>query len=128
MISKKTALVVDDEEVVRALFSRILGAESFRVETARDGVEAVEKAAQSDFDLIFMDVKLPGKNGVDAFKEIKNSGSEATVIMMTGYAVEKEIEEALRLGARGCLKKPFDIEEIAEILRKHDLDLPRGGP
>lgn len=118
MTEKKKALVVDDEEIVRELFSRLLNTEDFQVDTAKDGSEAVQKAAGSSFNLIFMDVKMPGINGVETFKKIRALDPGAAVFMMTGFAVEKEVEEAISLGARGCLKKPFDIDEIIKILRK----------
>lgn len=116
-------LVVDDEQVIRDLFCRLLK-EEYRVVTAKDGYEAVQAAKKSPFDVIFMDVKLPGMNGVQTYKEIKKINPEATVFMMTAFEVPELIEKALNEGASGCLYKPFNVADVikAAEMRKFTLD------
>jgi len=116
-------LVVDDEQIIRDLFCRLLK-EEYRVVTAKDGYEAVQAAKKSHFDVIFMDVKMPGMNGVQTYEEIKKINPEATVFMMTAFEVPELIEKALNEGANGCLYKPFNIADVikAAEMRKFTLD------
>ena len=86
-------LVVDDEEMMRMTMAAILSDAGGDVQEASDGYEAIELAKTNEFDIIFMDVKMPGINGVDAYLEIKKFRENSTVIMMTAYSVEITIEQ-----------------------------------
>jgi DNA-binding response OmpR family regulator len=78
---------------------------------------------EEDFDIVFMDVKLPGMNGVETFFEFKKIRPDARVMMMTGYSVEELISQAIANGAIGVLRKPFAIGELLRVL---DEVKPRG--
>lgn len=114
-------LVIDDEQIIRDLFTRILGAKGYNVICAKDGFEAVEMAKDKRIDLVFIDIKLPGgMNGVGTFRLLKKEKPGIKAVMITGFSVEKKIGEAIENGAVGALKKPFDnIQEIYDVIEKN---------
>lgn len=114
-------MIIDDEQVIRDLFTRILGAKGYNVICAEDGFEAVEMAKDKRIDLAFIDIKLPGgMNGLGTFRMLKKEKPGIKAVMVTGFSVEKEIGEALKNGAVGALKKPFDnIQEIYDMIEKN---------
>jgi len=109
-------LVVDDLKGMRVTLGRILEDEGHNVVLAENGYQAIEAAKQTSFDLIFMDIKMPGINGVQTFREVKKINPQAAVIMMTAYSVEDLVREALEEGAYAVVYKPFDIENIVSII------------
>lgn len=109
-------LVVDDLKSVRMTLGRVLEDEGHSVVLAEDGYQAIEAAKQTSFDIIFMDIKMPGINGVQTFREVKKINPQAAVIMMTAYSVEDLVREALEEGAYAVVYKPFDIENIVSII------------
>jgi len=109
-------LVVDDLKSIRMTLGRVLEDEGYNVVLAEDGYQAIEVAKQTSFDLIFMDIKMPGINGVQTFREVKKINPQAAVIMMTAYSVEDLVREALEEGAYAVVYKPFDIENIVSII------------
>jgi DNA-binding NtrC family response regulator len=113
---KTNVLVVDDLKSIRLTLGGILEDEGYNVVLAENGYQAIEAAKQAPFDLVFMDIKMPGINGVQTFREIKKINPEAVVIMMTAYSVEDLIREALEEGAYAVVYKPFDIEKIVSII------------
>jgi len=108
-------MVVDDAEDIRDTLQVILTDGGRDVITAENGFQAIEKASEGPIDLIFMDIRMPGMDGVEAYLKIKEIRPECIVVMMTGYAVETLIEKALSEGAKTCLRKPVSIEELLEI-------------
>jgi len=90
--------------------------EGYNVLLAEDGYQAIEAAKQTSFALAFMDIKMPGINGVQTFREIKKINPQAAVIMMTAYSVEDLVREALEEGAYAVVYKPFDVENILSII------------
>jgi excisionase family DNA binding protein len=125
-------LVVDDDPEVGALFKRILGSVSQTVTVVRDGHEALEKVRQDKYELVFLDVKLPGMDGVETLEKIKSITPDSIVVMMSGYSVEDEIKRALDMGAQDFISKPFEdvdqimtIEEVARYLSLHELTVRR---
>jgi len=115
-MDKINILVVDDLRSSRLTLGGILEDEGHRVVLAEDGYQAIEAAKQSPFDLVFMDIKMPGINGVQAFREVKKTNPNAAVIMMTAYSVEDLVREALEEGAYAVVYKPFDMEHVASII------------
>jgi len=109
-------LVVDDLKGMRVTLGRILENEGHNVVLAENGYQAIEAAKQTSFDLIFMDIKMPGINGVQTLREVKKINPQAAVIMMTAYSVEDLVREALEEGAYAVVYKPFDIENILSII------------
>ncbi len=115
-MEKTNILVVDDLESLRLTLGGILEDEGHNVVMAEDGYQAIEAIKETHFDAIFMDIKMPGINGVETFEEIKKIDPKAVVIMMTGYSVEDLIKRAVSEGAYTCLHKPFDIEKVIGLI------------
>jgi len=113
---KTNVLVVDDLKSIRLTLGGILEDEGHNVVLAENGYQAIEAAKQIPFDLIFMDIKMPGINGVQTFREVKKINPRAAVIMMTAYSVEDLVREALEEGAYAVVYKPFDMEHIVSII------------
>jgi two-component system response regulator HydG len=115
-MDKINVLVVDDLKSSRLTLGGILEDEGHRVVLAENGYQAIEAARQTPFDLVFMDIKMPGINGVQTFREVKKTNPQAAVIMMTAYSVEDLVREALEEGAYAVVYKPFDMENVASII------------
>ncbi len=105
-------LIVDDEEYIRLSLSELLSYIGFEVATAANGEDALKKLTENRFDIAFMDIKIPGMNGVELLGRVRKAYPDVSVIMMTGYATVENAVEAVKLGAYDFLRKPYDIEEI----------------
>jgi len=117
-LKKPVILIVDDRVEDRETLRDILAGKSYRVVLAKDGYEAVGLAQRGDFDVILLDIKMPGMDGVEALERIKEFRPEAGVIMMTAYSMEEFVEDSLRKGAYTCLFKPIDVERMVEAIQK----------
>jgi two-component system response regulator HydG len=118
MRGKASTLIVDDDPGMTETLFDVLEDMDFRVEIASDGFEAIDKVRTEPFDIIFLDIKMPGINGVETFKEIKAIRPEAAVMMMTAYSVEELVAEALEEGAYGVMYKPLDIGKVVEFIER----------
>jgi len=118
MKEKASILIVDDNISQCKTMSFILKRKGYNVTTASNGPEAITKVKKSSFDIIFMDIKMPLMDGVETYKRIKKINPEVKVIMMTAYAVEDLVQEALAEGAHGIVYKPLDIQKVLGIVRK----------
>ncbi|HEX3969746.1 MAG TPA: response regulator [Stellaceae bacterium] len=116
-------LVIDDDRDHAESIADILSMRGHRVEAAFSGEQGVEIFRKQDFDIVFMDVKLPGMNGVETFFEFKKIRPNARVMMMTGFSLEQLITQAIENGALGVLRKPFAIQDLLHVL---DQVKPRG--
>jgi len=119
----KRVLVIDDDRDHAESIVDILSMRGYAVEAAFSGEAGVKIFRAQDFDIVFMDVKLPGMNGVETFFEFKKIRPDAKVMMMTGYSLEQLISQAIQNGALGVLRKPFAITELLQVL---DDVKPRG--
>ena len=129
-------LIADDEKIIRDFFARLLGLKGYEVTTAKDGYEAIKEVKKSSFNVIFLDVRMPGLDGLETLREIRKIDKDVPVVMITGFAVEEVLKEAEKEGAYSSIKKPFEIGdsvkkpfEIGEIKVVIDraLDSKRGG-
>jgi two-component system response regulator HydG len=116
MNNKSSILIVDDDEGMCETLADILEDKGYRPVVALDGYEAVVKVHEADFDAILMDIRMPEMNGVETLKKIRKIHPEAMVVMMTAYAVEDLITEALREGAYSVLHKPLDMERVIGLI------------
>ena len=116
MKSKGSILLVDDDKDMTETLSDILIDMNYRVETANNGLEAVEKIKTNAFDTVLLDMKMPGINGVETFKEIKRIRPEAVVMLTTAYSVEELVAEALEEGAYGIMYKPIDTKKLIKFM------------
>jgi DNA-binding NtrC family response regulator len=115
-MAKTNILVVDDLRSIRLTLGGILEDKGHNVVTVEDGYRAIEEVKKTHFDAIFMDIKMPGINGVQTFREVKKIDPKATVIMMTAYSVEDLVKEALEEGAYAVAYKPFDIDKVVAMI------------
>jgi DNA-binding NtrC family response regulator len=113
---KTLILVVDDKFSDRETLKTILEDKGYRVATAKDGTEAIEMVKSKHYDIIFLDVVLPGIDGVETFEHVKEIDPVATVIMMTGYTEEDLVRKAVSEGAYTCIYKPFNMEKLIELV------------
>ena len=112
-------LIVDDDIDFAESIAEILEEVGYEVEMAHSGEEALKKIKEQDFDLTFMDVKMPGMNGVECFLEARKMKPDAKFVMMSAYSVEELLKRAIQEGALGVLHKPFDIERMLAILKEN---------
>ncbi|HBX22596.1 MAG TPA: response regulator [Desulfotomaculum sp.] len=112
-------LVVDDQPGVRYLLDIVIKESGHKPHTAQNGLEAVNMARSIRPDLIFMDVRMPIMGGLEALAKIKPLAPETRVIIMTAYGSDETIEEAKKLGALGCMDKPFDINDIKDFIQDY---------
>ncbi|KAF0144890.1 MAG: ATP-dependent Lon protease [Nitrospirae bacterium] len=116
MARKPRILVVDDEEVARKNLAHILSKENYTVSTAANGMEALKKMAQSEFDVILTDFKMEKIDGMEILERTKTKFPETEVIMITGYATIDTAVEAMKKGAFHYIAKPFKLDEAREIV------------
>lgn len=117
-------LVVDDNLDLCDTLKDILEMENYAVTLAHGGEQAVELVRTARFGRVLMDIRMPGINGVDAFKEMKKISPDTPVIMMTAFAVEDLINEALREGAFAALQKPLDFDVLLDTIMNTGRDAP----
>ena len=111
-------LVVDDDRDFAHTLADILESRGHRVTIAHDGESAIKLFDTQHFDLCFMDISLPGRNGVDCFLEIRKTRSSAPVIIMTGFGLEELVARAIAGGARTVLHKPLDFERVLAMVKE----------
>ena len=109
-------LVVDDESIVREFFKDVALSLGGNIETAEDGDVAVEKCRSRHFDIIFMDMRMPHMNGLDACKTILGLDPSTKVVMMSGYSDDGLMDEAINSGAIAKLAKPFELKVILDLI------------
>ena len=111
-------MFVDDDDGFRTTLVEILMEEGRDVVSAENGIQAVRMASGGNIALIFMDIQMPGMNGVEAFLKIKEILPGCVVAMMTGYAADSLAQQAIAEGAVTILQKPLSIENIFELIAK----------
>ena len=118
MEEKASILIVDDDVSMTRSTTLILEHNGYAVTTAKGGPEAIQRVKERAFDMIFIDIKMPLMDGVETYKRIKKIRPGAVVTMMTGYAVEDLVQEALQEGAYTVLYKPLDMEEVFQLVNR----------
>ncbi len=114
--SNVSILVVDDEEMMRSLLHKILSREGFNVETAEDGIYALERLSEKNYHVVISDMKMPRMNGFELLKEAKEKYPNTGVIIMTAYGDTYTVKDALLLGADEYITKPFKSYEISLVV------------
>ncbi len=109
---KATILVIDDEDVIRMLFRDTLRESGHRVITAETAAEGLELVKQRDFDLVFLDLKMPGMDGAELFRHIKAIRPRLPVTIITGYPDSEMMARVLAEGPFGVMNKPFGESDI----------------
>jgi DNA-binding NtrC family response regulator len=108
---KGRILLVDDEEIVLRSCQRILGGE-YEIDTARDGLEALGKVNEKDYDVLVLDIKMPKMDGIEVLRRVKEARPDIDVIMVTGLHEIGTAVQAMKLGALDYLPKPFEPDEL----------------
>lgn len=118
-MSKNKALVVDDVAMNRSFIKSYLATRGFDVETAEDGLQALEKTNSGSFDLIFSDIEMPNMNGLEFLRSVKQQSAYKSVpfVLLTTVDSEEVIKRAEKLGAVYYMVKPFNNEKMEEALK-----------
>ena len=112
---KKPILVVDDEKNIRLTMSGALEPLNIPVRTAINGEEALQMLSEETFGLVFLDLKLPGIDGMEVLRQIRNNWEKTRVIIITAHGTIDSAVEAMKLGAVDFIQKPFSPNEIREL-------------
>jgi len=110
-------LVVDDEKSMRVTLAAILRDEGYEVTTAATGEEALELCSKESFGVVLMDVRMPGIDGVEAFRQIRRHQEGVRVILMSAYGMDALRDVALDEGVIAFLPKPLDLEKVVDLIR-----------
>jgi DNA-binding response OmpR family regulator len=117
-MEKKPILVVDDEKNIRLTMSQSLEPLGMPVKTAVNGEEALLKLGEEQFGLIFLDLKLPGMDGMEVLRRIRDKWPQIRVIIITAYGTIESAVEAMKLGAVDFIQKPFSPGEIRDLAKQ----------
>lgn len=109
-------LVVDDDTENADSLAELFAMDDHRVKVANSGDAAIDAFRHDKFDVAFMDVMMPGKNGVDSFIEIRRETPDARVYFMTGYSADDLLKKAIDNGAKGVFGKPVDLPKVLETI------------
>jgi DNA-binding response OmpR family regulator len=124
MTRQNTILIVDDEDRLRLSLSLILQKENYRVATAATAQEALDHLQSHEYDLMFLDLNMPGMSGIDLLVEVHKQVPQMPVLILTAYAGLESAIQAIRLGARDYLIKPVEpvviLARVAEILAESE--------
>jgi len=112
----ENVLIVDDSEFMRNLLREILDEDHQIVGEAENGVEAVETYREQEPNVVFMDIAMPIRDGIEATTEIKQDDGDASVIMCTSVEQEEMMKEAIKAGADGYITKPFQKPNVLEAI------------
>jgi len=110
-------LIVDDEKIVRESLSEWFIEDGYRVDIAKDAVEALNKLNKIRYDIYFLDIKMPGMDGMELHRRIREIDKDAVVIIITAYAAVDTAVQALKEGAFDYITKPFDPDNLSHLLR-----------
>lgn len=111
-------LIVDDQFGIRILLNEVLSKEGYKTFQAANGLEALDFLSEEP-DLVLLDMKIPGMDGIEILKRMKMQREDIRVVIMTAYGELDMIQEAKKLGALTHIAKPFDIEDIRQVVRKY---------
>ncbi|MDE5414671.1 MAG: response regulator [Bacillaceae bacterium] len=115
----KKILVVDDQYGIRVLLNEILQKDGYTMFQAANGVQALKIVEEEVPDLVLLDMKIPGMDGLEILKRIKEIKPHVDVMMMTAYGELNMINEALNLGAINHFAKPFDIDDVRNVIKEN---------
>ncbi len=115
---KYNIIVADDEAIIRKSLHQILSRESHQITLVDDGLKAIDLIRTNNFDLAFIDLKIPGMGGLDILREIKQLSPNTEVVIITGFGTVETAVEAMKNGAYDYISKPFTPETIRLVLKK----------
>lgn len=118
MAKKGSVLIVDDEEIMRDVLETILSGAGYKADLAKTGEEALEIYTQKQYDVVLMDVSMPGIGGLSTLEELIKIDQDAVVLMITAFATFETAISAWEKGAMGCIRKPFQNEQILTMVSR----------
>lgn len=119
-IEKPRILIVDDEPEACRLFSMMLALQGFRTEIASNGLEALSRVRRDPPDLVFLDVMLPGVDGLSVCRELRSNGEtrDLAIVLVSGHADTESMRAGLDAGADAYLVKPVALDEVLQVIRR----------
>ena len=117
-VNKTKILVIDDEKDLCFLFKKILTPEGYTVLTALNGYDGIKINQKSKPDIILLDLKMPGINGIETLRRIRKKDPDVIVIIITGYGDAETIRDAAELNVYEYMAKPFNNETVMKILKE----------
>jgi DNA-binding NtrC family response regulator len=117
-VDKKPVLIVDDEKNIRLTLTAALEAMELDTDTAVNGEEAIGKLADKPFGLILLDLRMPGMDGMEVLRRVRQARPDIKVIIITAYGTVESAVEAMKLGAVDFIQKPFAPKEIRGLVKK----------
>jgi len=111
-------LVVDDKKVIGDFFNLTMGYYGHHITVVHELAKTLEALKNQEFDIAFLDVMMPEHDGVEVLKEIKAIAPRLAVVIMSGYSLDDKRQQAVRLGAVDCLKKPFEVDDIRRVVKQ----------
>jgi YesN/AraC family two-component response regulator len=114
-----SVLIVDDDVAARDLLSSLLRTEfDVQIETLTDGIDAMRRCREADFDIVWMDFEMPGMDGLDAISVIKSVKPDQFIAMVSGHSSVDVVKKAISLGVDSYLVKPFTLGKVKGIVDK----------
>jgi len=125
--AKLNVLVVDDNNCIREILTALLSQRGYRCESAANGIEAMQKVRQSNFDAVITDLQMPEMDGIVLTRELRQHFSDLPVMIMTGQPDGSLVESAITAGAREVIRKPFAIPDFMVRLHRmlHNQESPQ---
>jgi len=117
-MAEPRVLVVDDESSLRVTLAANLELEGFTVVEADGAEQALARLEEGPFDLVLSDIRMPGMHGVDLFRQIRTRWPSLPVVLMSAFAMEHLVEEAVQEGVFTVLRKPFDMERVLALVKR----------
>ena len=108
----KQILLIEDETTLALLLQERLEKEGYSVSTCKDGLDGLTQALRGNFDLLILDIRLPGKNGFEICRELRGHSKNVPILMLTARGDVKDRVKGLKIGADDYLAKPFDVAEL----------------
>ena len=115
---KKRILITEDDKEMRSLLKDFFEEEGFETDLVSNGVDALQKLAKEDFDLIITDIRMPGLTGLDILPGIKRLHPDASVIVITAFGSEEVYRKSFERGATAYLEKPIHFSKLRELIHK----------
>lgn len=115
-MKRNSILVVDDNKDFADVFCDILRSNKYNAESCYGGEQALKKAEKTAFDIMFVDIRMPGMDGIETLRRIKKMSPDTRVIMMTGYSVDEMVHKAIEEDASDIIYKPFEIDKVLGLI------------
>ncbi len=118
VVQARKVLVIDDQRVVCSSCRKVLEQEGYKVSVATDPREGIERASRENFDAVIIDLRMPGLDGIEVLRVIKENNPKTKVLVMTAYSSIATAVEVMQLGASDYLPKPFTPKELIERMER----------